>query len=154
MLDTNRAEMKNFMDVYPPSKLLDGELGTFAHSNYEDNGMWIRVHLREFSLITVVTVFNRQDISVIRERIVGASVFVKSGDKLVKQCGKFEDEEFKYTFPCFAAGNVIEISQEGNVGEWNLAEIQTWGYSKFLKLRSFLSNLINILVVFNLNRAT
>ena len=145
MLEATSAEMKSSYSLYPPQNLLDGLLDNFANSNNEIDGMWIRVHLKEVSLISVVKVFNRQGYEEYRERIVGASVFVKSGDKLVKYCGRFEDAKFEYDFFCLAAGDMIEISQEGIVGEWNLAEIQTWGYSKFLKLPSFLSNLINIL---------
>ena len=121
--------MKSSLQERPPSKLLDGDVSSFAHSNEESNGMWIRVNLEYFSIITKVIVFNRQENTPeITQRIVGATVSIKEGDKVVKNCGTFDVAKLAYAFPCIATGDKIEISQEGQVGVWNLAEILIVGY--------------------------
>ena len=69
-------------------------------------------------------VYNRNGFT---DRIVGASVFIKKEDEYVKDCGKINSAENSYTFNCEGDGNVIEISQEGKVGTWNIAEIEVYG---------------------------
>ena len=121
--------MKNSFLEYPPSKLLDGDASSFAHSSEESNGMWIRVNLESFSIMTKVIVLNRQEnIPEMTQRIVGATVFIREGDKVVKNCGALNVAKLAYAFPCIATGDTIEISQEGQVGVWNLAEILIVGY--------------------------
>ena len=116
--------MKNSHKLYPPQRLIDGKLGSFGASNKEEDGMWVRVYLEENLTVTKIIVYNRQDCC--KDRIVGASVFIKSGDQTVKVCGVFEDVRDFYTFDCKGEGNVVELSQEGNVGQWNIAEIMVY----------------------------
>ena len=89
--------------------------------------MWIRINLKQCSLVTKVIVYDR--IECCKDRIVGASVFIKKGEKYVKDCGKINSAENSYTFNCEGDGNVIEISQEGTVRDWNIAEIEVYGTS-------------------------
>ena len=125
MLTIAGAEMKNYLDQYPPSYLIDGNLNNFAHSRtYDEDGMWIRINLKQCSIITKVIVYNRKSNI---DRIVGASVFIKTGEEYVKDCGKINSAKDSYTFNCEGDGNVIEISQEGEVGRWNIAEIEVYG---------------------------
>ena len=104
---------------------MDGNLNNFAHTLGAGDGMWMRVNLETQSSVTRVIVYNRNDCC--KDRIVGASVFIKTGDEYVKDCGKINSAENSYTFNCEGDGNVIEISQEGTVGEWNIAEIEVYG---------------------------
>ena len=125
MLTIVSAEMKNQHANYPPSNLMDGNLINFAHTLEAEDDMWMRVYLETQSSVTEVIVYNRNDCC--KDRIVGASVFIKKGEKYVKDCGKINSAENSYTFNCEGDGNVIEISQEGTVGEWNIAEIEVYG---------------------------
>ena len=124
MLTIVSAEMKNQFETYPPSNLMDGNLNNFAHTKKVEDGMWMRVNLKTESSVTKVMVYNRNSYA---DRIVGASVFIKKGDEYVKDCGKINSAENSYTFNCEGDGNVIEISQEGKVGKWNIAEIEVYG---------------------------
>ena len=124
MLTIVSAEMKNQFETYYPSNLMDGNLNNFAHTKKVEDGMWMRVNLKTESSVTKVIVYNRDDCC--KDRIVGASVFIKKGEEYVKDCGKINDAENFYTFNCEGDGNVIEISQEGTVGYWNIAEIQVY----------------------------
>ena len=123
MLTIASAGMKNVWDDFPPSNLMDGDLDSFAHTFGAEDGMWMRVNLETESSVTKVIVYNRIDFP---DRIVGASVFIKKGKEYVKDCGKINNAENSYTFSCEGDGNVIEISQEGTVGYWNIAEIQVY----------------------------
>ncbi|XP_063686390.1 uncharacterized protein LOC134820099 [Bolinopsis microptera] len=118
-------KIKNQHGLYPPSYLMDGNLNNFAHSLEANDGMWMRVNLETQSSVTKVIIYNR--LSCCKDRIVGASVFIKTGDEYVKDCGKVSSAENSYTFNCEGDGNVIEISQEGTVGDWNIAEIKVYG---------------------------
>ena len=124
MLTIVRSEMKMSHPEYPSSNLIDGKLGSFGASNKEEDGMWVRVYLEENLTVTKIIVHNRKDCC--KDRIVGASVFIKSGDETVTDCGVFEDVRDFYTFDCIGEGNVVELSQEGNVGQWNIAEIMVY----------------------------
>ena len=124
MFTIARAEMKNSWDQFPPSNLIDGDPNNFAHSGEELDGMWIRINLEQCSIVTKVIVYNRRSNI---DRIVGASVFIKTGDEYVKDCGKINSAQNSYIFNCEGDGNVIEISQEGTVGYWNIAEIEVYG---------------------------
>ena len=124
MLTIVSAEMKNQFETYPPSNLMDGNLNNFAHTKKVEDGMWMRVNLKTESSVTKVMVYNRNSYA---DRIVGASVFIKKGDEYVKDCGKINRVKRSYTFNCEGDGNVIEISQEGKVGTWNIAEIEVYG---------------------------
>ena len=124
MLTIVSAEMKNQFETYYPSNLMDGNLNNFAHTKKVEDGMWMRVNLRTESSVTKVMVYNRDSYA---DRIIGASVFIKKGDEYVKDCGKINSAESSYTFNCEGDGNVIEISQEGKVGKWNIAEIEVYG---------------------------
>ena len=124
MLEILKAEMKNHWNKYPPTLLHDGNLYNFAHSYRTNDGMWIRMFLKKRSTIARILVHNR---STSQERIVGASAYIKSGDQYVKHCGDFNQAKRQYDFPCLARGDRVEVSQEGNVVEWNLAEIQIFG---------------------------
>ena len=129
MLTIVSAEMKNqhssYSVTHPPSNLMDGNLNNFAHTLEAEDGMWMRVYLETQSSVTKVIVYNRDDCC--KDRIVGASVFIKKEDEYVKDCGKINSAESSYTFNCEGDGNVIEISQEGKVGKWNIAEIEVYG---------------------------
>ena len=118
------AEMKNSWRAYPPPKLIDGNLNNFAHTTTVEDGMWMRVYLETESSVTKVIVYNRNECC--KGRIVGASVFIKKGEENVKDCGKINSAENSYTFNCEGDGNVIEISQDGNVEPWNIAEIEVY----------------------------
>ena len=124
MLTIVSAEMKNQFETYYPSNLMDGNLNNFAHTKKVEDGMWMRVNLKTESSVTKVMVYNRNSYA---DRIIGASVFIKKGDEYVKDCGKINSAENSYTFNCEGDGNVIEISQEGKVGMWNIAEIEVYG---------------------------
>ena len=128
------AEMKSSRPEFPPSQLIDGDFSSIAHSHEETNGMWIRVTLNRLSLIFQVIVINRQYTLLTEERIIGASVFIKKEDQVVRGCGSFDHAKLVYAFSCVAFGDVIEISQEGQVGVWNLAEILAYGNGEFLNL--------------------
>ena len=128
------AEMKSSRSDFPPSQLLDGDFSTIAHSYEETNGMWIRVTLSKLSLVYQVIVINRQYSLLTEQRIIGASVFIKKEDQVVRGCGNFYHAKLVYAFSCVAFGDKVEISQEGKVGVWNLAEILLYGYGQFLNL--------------------
>ena len=117
--------MKNPWTNYPPSNLIDGKLNNFIDSNAEENGMWVRVNLKEPSVVTQIIVYNRKGCC--KERIIGASVFIKSGDQTVTDCGVINDVRDFYTFDCIGEGNMVELSQEGKVEKWNIAEIRIYG---------------------------
>ena len=128
-LDLASAEMKSTKDGWPPSKLIDGDKGSVAHTDgqAEDHGLWIRVNLAKCSSVTKVIVYNRGEC---QQRIIGASLFIKTGDEYVTDCGKFDSAKSSYTFDCRGNGNRIEISQNGRVEHpWNLAEIEVYGTS-------------------------
>ena len=125
MLAISRAEMKISHDQFPSSNLIDGELNNFVASIKEDNGMWVRVYLEELYAVTKIIVYNRQDCC--KDRLFGVPVFIKSGDETVTSCGVFNDVRDFYTFDCKGEGNMIELSQEGTVKEWNMAEIVVYG---------------------------
>ena len=127
MFTIARAEMKNSWDQFPPSNLIDGDRNNFAHSEIESDGMWIRINLEQCSIITKLIVYNREGNIQYINRIVGASVFIKRGDEYVKNCGKINSAQNSYIFNCEGDGNVIEISQEGTVDYWNIAEIEVYG---------------------------
>ena len=126
MLTIVSAEMKSQFETYYPSNLMDGNLNNFAHTTTVEDGMWMRVYLETESSVTKVIVYNRRD-DCCKDRIIGASVFIKKREKYVKDCGKISSAENFYTFNCEGDGNVIEISQEGTVEDWNIAEIQVYG---------------------------
>ena len=109
-MDILNAEMKNFQPEYPPSNLHDGDLSNFALSSPEQDGMWVRVNLKELYRITKIVVYNR--ISSFRDRIIGASIFIKSGDDLVSNCGKIESTRYAYSFHCSTKGDGVEIRQD------------------------------------------
>ena len=77
--------MKNYWINKPPSNLHDGNLNDIAHSNEEVDGMWVRLYLEERAQVTKIIVYNRK--ACCRDRLVGASVFIKSGDEYVTNCG-------------------------------------------------------------------
>ena len=124
MLEISNADMKNHWDNYPPTLLYDGNLNNFAHGYPTNDGMWIRMFLKKRSTISRVLVYNR---STSQERIVGASTYIKSGDQYVKHCGDFNTAKRQYDFRCVGSGDAVEVSQQGNVVDWNLAEIQIFG---------------------------
>ena len=117
--------MKNSHKLYPPQRLIDGKLGSFGASNKEENGMWVRVYLEEPHIVIKIIVYNRQDCC--KDRLIGVSVFIKLGNKTVTDCGKFKDVKDFYEFDCKGEGSLIELNKEGEVGEWNLAEIVIYG---------------------------
>ena len=90
MLTIVSAEMKNQLETYYPSNLMDGNLNNFAHTKKVEDGMWMRVNLKTESSVTKVMVYNRNSYA---DRIVGASVFIKKGDEYVKDCGKINSAE-------------------------------------------------------------
>ena len=118
--------MKSSYTNYPPPNLIDGKLDNFANTKGdEENGMWVRVYLEETFVVTKIIVYNRQECC--KDRLIGGFVFIKSGDEKVSECGEFKDTKDFYAFDCKGEGNVIELSQEGKVGEWNIAEIVIYG---------------------------
>ena len=125
-LSFRSVEMKRHWSAYPPRNLVDGNLRNFAHSFPESNGMWVRMNLSYNSRVTRVKVYNRHNCC--RHRIVGASVFVKSGADYVHKCGEITTIKTSYEFSCrLSEGDVVELSQEGRVDQWNIAEIEVYG---------------------------
>ena len=119
----------HYGDGWDASKLIDGDKGSVAHTaeQTEDNGLWMSVNLAKCSSVTKVIVYNRGEF---QQRIVGASLFIKTGDKLVTDCGSFDSAKGSYTFDCRRDGNRIEISQDGKIEHaWHLAEIEVYGTS-------------------------
>ena len=117
--------MKNYWINKPPSNLHDGNLNDIAHSNEEVDGMWVRLYLEERAQVTKIIVYNRK--ACCRDRLVGASVFIKSGDEYVTNCGGINSVQMSYEFHCSGEGDVVEISQTGEVDKWNIAEIKVFG---------------------------
>ena len=118
--------MKNYVTQNPPLKLIDGDLNNFAHTSDVTDGMWVRLHLSSAHSITRVVVYNRHNCC--KDRIVGASVEVVMGQVLVHTCGKLETIQAQYDISCgFQCGDVVQMSQSGAVGKWNIAEIRVFG---------------------------
>ena len=124
MLTISRAEMKSTLSGFPSSNLIDGKLDNFGNSLADDNGMWVRVYLEEPHVVTEIIVYNRQGCC--RDRLIGVPVFIKLGNKTVTDCGEIKDVKDFYEFNCKGEGNVIELSQEGKAGQWNIAEIRVY----------------------------
>ena len=119
------ADMKRYWTIYPPSNLHDGITSNFAHSFDEYDGMWVRVNLAYRSNITTILIHNRKDCC--QSRIVGATVYIKSGEEDVKKCGTITYAKTLYSFNCEEKGDSVEIRQEGYVNQWNIAEIEVYG---------------------------
>ena len=50
------------------------------------------------------------------------------GHSVVHTCGQLEKEQNQYDLPCGRqCGDVVQMSQSGTVGEWNMAEIRVFG---------------------------
>ena len=119
--------MKSEWKKFPASLLIDGNLGNYAHTYAATDGMWVRLHLSSAQQITRVVVYNRGAYCC-KDRIVGASVEVVMGQSLVHTCGRLETAQDQYDISCERQyGDVVQISQSGVVGEWNLAEIRVFG---------------------------
>jgi hypothetical protein len=132
MLKIASASMKNNWVSYPPRLLIDGNINNFAHTNGAGDGMWVRLTLTEQSRITKVIVYNRHNCC--QNRIVGASLFIKMGDAYVTECGTIATVEDFYEFDCEGVGDMVELSQEGRVHMWNIAEIRIYGTPKWTDL--------------------
>merc|ERR1712003_482653 len=117
LLNIASAEMKNFRRSYPPQQLIDGNLNNFAHSIAEEDGMWVRVSLLETSSVSKIIIHNRHDCC--KDTIIRSSLFIKSGEDYVRDCGTIRKERDSYEFNCIGKGDAVELKQEGNVGSWN-----------------------------------
>ena len=117
--------MKSSWTEYPASNLIDGILDNFSHSSLIAD-MWVRLHLSSAHVITRVVVYNRHDCCM--DRIVGASVEVVMGLSVLYTCGKLSAAQAQYDISCGSQhGDVVQMSQSGEVGEWNIAEIMVFG---------------------------
>ena len=123
----SKADMKRYWGIYPPSNLHDGITNNFAHSFDETDGMWVRVNLAYHSSIKKILIYNRKECC--QTRIVGASVYIKAGEKDVKKCGTIASTKTLYSFDCEGEGDSVEIRQEGFVNQWNIAEIEVYDSS-------------------------
>ena len=120
------AEMKNQWAGYPATNLIDGNLDNFAHTSAVSDGMWIRVTLPSYSSVNRIVVYNREECC--RARIIGMSVYIKYNEQITATCGEITAESLVYDYDsCSGEGNVVELSQEGVVGEQNIAEIEVYG---------------------------
>ena len=114
-------------EKFPASLLIDGNLMNYAHTYAATDGMWVRLHLSSAQQITRVVVYNRHH-GCCQGRIVGASVEVVMGQLLIHTCGKLDTAQAQYDISCERQyGDVVQISQSGEVGQWNLAEIRVFG---------------------------
>ena len=119
--------MKTVRPEYPPSHLIDKDTTNFGHSQDEADGTWVRVYLEQFSRITRIVIHNREH-ACCQDRIVGLTLYIKSGDKVVSNCGTIENEEDKYVFDCAGSGDEVELSKTGSASAQNIAEIMVYGY--------------------------
>ncbi|KAL5257567.1 hypothetical protein ACHWQZ_G012483 [Mnemiopsis leidyi] len=125
-LTIESVEMKRYWNSYPPSNLVDGNLRNFVRSYPESNGMWVRMNLNSNFRITRVKVYTRYNCC--KDTIIGASVYVKSGEEYVHNCGQITRAEDVYQFDCRRSqGDGVELSQQGRVDNWNIAEIEVYG---------------------------
>ena len=121
------AEMKNEWEGYPAANLIDGNLDNFAHTYAVSDGMWIRVTLPSYSSVSRIVVYNREH-SCCKGRIIGMSVYIKYNELITATCGNITTEALVYDYDsCSGEGNVVELSQEGEVGAQNIAEIEVYG---------------------------
>ncbi|KAL5252126.1 hypothetical protein ACHWQZ_G015059 [Mnemiopsis leidyi] len=91
------------------------------------DGMWARVDLERYSDITKIEIYNVGSDQCCQQRLVGASVYINLGGWNVKSCGKITSIRSVYVFYCAGAGTSIEMRQEGEVRQWNIAEIRVYG---------------------------
>ena len=118
--------MKNEWAEYPPALLIDGLHNNFAHTYAVSDGMWIRVTLPSYTSVTRIVIYNRENCC--RSRIIGMSVYIKYNDQITAACGEITTEALVYDYDtCSGQGNVVELSQEGEVGAQNVAEIEVYG---------------------------
>ena len=119
------AEMKNVWEGYPATNLIDGNLDNYAHTTAVSDGMWIRVILPSYSSVNRIVVYNRVGY---KDRIIGMSVYIKYNEQITVTCGEITAESLVYDYDsCSGEGNVVELSQEGEVGVQNIAEIEVYG---------------------------
>ena len=117
--------MKNTYAQYTASNLFDKNIRNFAHTNAVPDGIWIRVYLTEVSWITKIVVYNRLH-DCCKGRIKGLTLFIKSVDDIVKNCGTIAVSKDVYKFDCAGWGDVVELSKEGTVTHQNIAEIMVF----------------------------
>ena len=56
------------------------------------------------------------------------SVYIKHNNQIIATCGQITTEALVYDYDtCSGQGNVVELSQEGEVGAQNIAEIEVYG---------------------------
>ena len=55
------------------------------------------------------------------------SVYIKYDDETITTCGQITTAAASYDYSCSGDGNVVELSQEGEVGQQNIAEIAVYG---------------------------
>ena len=101
-----KAEMKSTYGSYRASRLIDGRGSTFAHTQTSNDGMWVRVFLAQKSDISRIKIHNREDCC--QGRLRGYTVYIKLGDRRVKNCGVIETALDDYIFDC--SGTVVELS--------------------------------------------
>ena len=132
------AEMKDHLGFNPPIFLFDEDLSSYAQSMKEHDGMWVRVNLKEHSVVEKIVIKLYENYPSLT--IVGASIFIKSGGEVVTECGRINLPKsivpgyHTHEIDCPGFGNVVELSQEGKVGLWKIAEIQVFGSSQKLEL--------------------
>ena len=124
-LTLTAAVMKNEWGDYPATNLIDGNLDNFAHTYAVSDGMWIRVTLPSYSSVNRIVVHNRYGYT---NRIIGMSVYIKYNEQITATCGEITVGAAVYdNDSCSGEGNVVELSQEGEVGAQNIAEIEVYG---------------------------
>ena len=63
----------------------------------------------------------------VQARIIGMSLYIKYNNETITTCGQITAAALSYDYSCSGDGNVVELSQEGQVGEQNIAEIEVYG---------------------------
>ena len=113
-------------------------MDTAAVALPSNNGTWIRVYLEETSYIRRVKIYHgKQDCcenyryrkyNCCETGMVGASVYIKLGERYVTNCGKISSNEKLSEINCEGEGDSIELNQDGEVGMWIIREIEIHKY--------------------------
>lgn len=127
MLTIASAEMKSYYRLYSPKLMYDGLTESFALSRHETDGMWARVNLKKYSFIRKIEIYNVDSGRCCRQRLLGMSVYINLDGWNVKSCGTITALSDKYVFNCFGDGTAIEMREEGEVQQWNIAEVRVYG---------------------------
>ena len=127
MLTISSAEMKSYYSFYSPKLMYDGSTESYALSRHETDGMWARVNLEQYSVIRKIEIYNVDRGQCCQQRLLGMSVYINESGWNIKSCGTITSLRDKYVFNCFGAGHAIEMREEGEVQQWNIAEVRVYG---------------------------